>query len=303
MICKRRGFTLIELLVVIAIIAILVALLLPAVQQVREAARKSQCQDHLHNMGIALMNYEGTHKIFPPGRQGCDGITNGPCAVGGPRDRNGMSGFVLILPQLEMKNLHDQFNFEDAPYNQESTWPANNKEGIEARPEIYVCPSDHSKPVVVTSGLNAATGSYAFMHGTLGPSNGISVTMKIDNTGMFMYKVAYRLRDNVDGTSNTIYVGEVTQTHTAESRNLWTQASRHASGLRTAENPPNTKPGQGITTSPGSVPLNGAFSSMHPGGCQFVFGDGKVGFLSENISLQVYRALATRDRGEPNTYH
>ena len=92
---RGRGFTLIELLVVIAIIAILVALLLPAVQQVRAAARKTQCGDHLHNLAIALANYEGTHKLYPPGRQSCDGA----CDTGAAQvyNKNGKSGFIGLF--------------------------------------------------------------------------------------------------------------------------------------------------------------------------------------------------------------
>jgi len=298
----KRGFTLIELLVVIAIIAILVALLLPAVQAVREAARRSQCQDHLHQIGVALMNYEGAHKIFPPGRLGCDGINVGPCIGNSANQRSGMSGFVLLLPQLEQKPLYDQFDFNDTPFNQETTWPAKNKAGIEARPAVYLCPSDVSLESVSTSGLEAATSNYAFMSGTIGPSQGIGTNVKVNNNGMFMYKVPYRIRDLIDGTSNTIFAGEVTGAHTSESQNIWTQATRHLSSLRTADNPVNTRPGTGITTSPYGIALNGAFSSLHPGGCHYVFGDGRVSFLSESLDLATYRALATREGGESLTH-
>ncbi|MEZ6056117.1 MAG: DUF1559 domain-containing protein [Planctomycetaceae bacterium] len=295
---RRRGFTLIELLVVIAIIAILVALLLPAVQSVREAARRSQCQDHLHNIGIALMNYEGTHKIFPPGRLGCDGVTTSPCTAADTNNqRSGMSAFVHLLPMLEMKPLYDQFDFNDTPFNQDSTWPAKNKIGVESRPDVLLCPSDTSQEFFVTNGLNAATGSYAFMSGTRGPSQGIGNNVKYTNNGMFMYKVAFKLRAITDGASNTIFAGEVTKTHVASSLNIWTQAGRHLSTLRTADNPVNTAPGTGVNYSG----ANGAFNSQHPGGCHYVLGDGKVTFLSENMSLTVYRAVATRDGGEPNT--
>ncbi len=76
---RRTGFTLVELLVVIAIIGILVALLLPAVQAAREAARRTQCNNQLKQIGLALDLYEGSYKLYPPGRVGCDGITTGPC--------------------------------------------------------------------------------------------------------------------------------------------------------------------------------------------------------------------------------
>ncbi|WP_296452838.1 DUF1559 domain-containing protein [Rubinisphaera sp.] len=302
----RKGFTLIELLVVIAIIAILVALLLPAVQQAREAARRSQCKNNLKQIGLALANYESTHRIFPPGRLGCDGITAGPCNGNPDYTRVGISGFVMILPQLEESALYDLFDFNDIPYTGYSTtWAAKNEQAIETRPSVYVCASDVSQDSVqITSGsttLDAATGSYAFMHGTLGPSQGIGTNVKINNTGSFMYKTPYTIADITDGLTNTIFVGEVTKAHTDESRNVWSEAGRHQSSLRTADNPVNTPPGTGITTSPYGTPLNGAFSSEHAAGCQYLFGDGHVSFLSENLSLSIYKALATREGNEPNT--
>lgn len=81
-----------------------------------------------------------------------------------------------------------------------------------------------------------------------------------------------------------MFVGEVFESHTPESTNIWAQASRHESSMRTTENPVNTKPGTGITTSPNGIPLFGGFGSRHVGGTQYVFGDGHVDVLSENIS-------------------
>src|SRR5262245_54942628 len=129
----RRAFTLIELLVVIAIIGILIGLLLPAVQKVREAANRMKCANNLKQRALALDNYEGTHGSYPPGRRGCDGITTGPCASvptsGTTPNRAGTSGFVHLLPFLEAQAHYNQFNQADLPWGTYSvTWgtAANN---------------------------------------------------------------------------------------------------------------------------------------------------------------------------------
>lgn len=278
---RVRGFTLIELLVVIAIIAILIALLLPAVQQAREAARRSQCKNNMKQLGLAFANYEEIYKILPPGRLGCDGINTGPCNGNPAYTRVGDSAFVHLLPQLDDKNLWDLYN-------------TNKAQAQAKRPAYFVCPSDTSEPMVG----NLATSSYALVHGTMGPSNGISGNMKVFNTGSFNYKTPYRYADLTDGLSNTMLSGEVMDAHTDKSRNRWSVAGRHEDCLRTTENPPNTPPGTGVTTSPYGIALNGAFGSEHVGGCHFVFGDGHVSFISENISLTIYRGLSTRAGGE-----
>jgi prepilin-type N-terminal cleavage/methylation domain-containing protein len=298
----NRGFTLVELLVVIAIIGILVALLLPAIQAAREASRRTSCTNNLKQIGLAFENYDSTLKTYPPGRMGCDGITSGPCAGNPNPERGGTSAFVPILPYLELKSVWESFDFNDSPWptapGASSGWPATSAQAITFRPPVYVCPSDTSKPSInLTAGSQTyavATGSYALVSGSYGPSQGINDNVKITNNGMFVYKTAYGKKDCLDGLSTTLFVGEVIDSHTNLSSNRWSVAGRHEDSLRNTENPLNTPPGTGITTSPYGIALNGAFASRHPAGANFLFGDAGVTFVSENIDLTVYRALSTR---------
>ena len=292
------AFTLVELLVVIAILGILIALLLPAVQAARESARRGQCSNHLKQIALALANYEGSFKVYPPGRLGCDG--SGPCTQ--DHQRVGTSGLVMLLPYVEQQTLYDQFDFSDGPWAAATTtWIAKNAKAIGQTVATFVCPSDTSKPFTdspPSASAPAATGNYSFVTGTYGPSAGISDNVKWKNNGLFYYQSAHRTADITDGLTGTMFVGEVIETHTGDSSNIWSMAGRHTSCQRSTDNPLNTPPGEGVVVTLYGLAVNGAFASRHPGGAQFAFGDGHVSFLSETIDLITYRALSTRAGGE-----
>src|SRR5262249_41571311 len=153
---RRAGFTLIELLVVIAIIAILIGLLLPAVQKVRDAAARSQCQNNLKQIALGLHNYHDAHKKFPYG-----GITNGPCCG----VQSGPTWTVFILPYIEQDNLYKQYDF---------TVTNENNKNLFVRTQFvptYNCPADLNINKILKpesgpgAGLNYATGSYRAVSG------------------------------------------------------------------------------------------------------------------------------------------
>lgn len=303
----RSGFTLIELLVVIAIIAVLIGLLVPAVQKVREAANRMKCTNNLKQFGLAAHGYQDVNGFFPAGRFGCDG-SGAPCAndAANSVNRGGASGFVALLPFIELDNIHKLIGTTIPtvpwPTTDNNTWRTTNKVSLETRPAVMVCPSDTAQASVTNTGLgptiNAAIGSYAFVTGTNGPSQGISFAVKYDNNGMFVYRNTRRIADITDGTSNTLAIGEVSDGHLGPNVNIWSVGSRHAHSLRTTENPINTPPGTGITYNDAGTRRNGAFMSRHSGGANFLLADSSVRFLSQNIGMTEYRNASTIRGGE-----
>jgi prepilin-type processing-associated H-X9-DG protein len=304
--------------VVIAIIGILIALLLPAVNAAREAARRSSCSNNLKQIGLAIVNYENATKRLPPGRIECDGTySNGASAGAGhpctaknsipDLHRGAPSGFLLILPQLEEQALYDSIEFDAGVWLQTDTsWlTPRNIQAIAVRPAVMVCPSDTSEPFSLDASVGsaheigtnkAATGSYAFCSGMNGAFAGSTKT-KYTNNGLFYYQKPHKTKDCVDGLSKTLFAGEVVEAHKQISSNIWTRALRLVDTLRTTESPLNTPPGQNAPPSGTLGGLNSAFGSNHTGGAQFVFGDGHVQFINDTIDFYLYEALSTRDAG------
>ncbi len=309
----RRGFTLVELLVVIAIIGVLVALLLPAVQAAREAARRAHCINNLKQTGLALANYETTHKEYPPGRLGCDFAGTEDCAGIPDRLRTDASGFVLILPYLEQQALHDVLDpgGEAGAYARLNTpaWQTPEKlAALAQRPSAFVCPSNASEPFLdfddnLGTNINwdpkPATGTYAFVNGINGPSIGPSfLRVKMHNTGPFNYLNGTSIREITDGLTHTYFVGEVRQAHEKGTRNIWSIGMRLLDNLRSTEWPINGPTQRGIAVQLGGLVMNGrvytaGFGSDHPAGTQFLRGDAGVNFVSESVDPLVYNAWAT----------
>lgn len=201
---RRRGFTLIELLVVIAIIAILIALLLPAVQQAREAARRTQCKNHLKQLGLALHNYHDVFNSFVYRKGGTLGYGNTSRLDGNYERRSGM---ISLLPYLDQAPLYNLIQAGDpstsppvppggpAPWN--GTWTVWHKQIPTLR-----CPSD---PGIQTS---RGTSNYAFCMGDFVGAANLSST---NVNGLFAFRTCYGMRDITDGSSNTIMFSERVQ--------------------------------------------------------------------------------------------
>ena len=281
----RRAFTLIELLVVIAIIAVLIALLLPAVQQAREAARRTQCRNNLHQLGLALHNYHDAHSTFPPSS------INAPFQRYGGALDPGHSWMTLILPFIDEASIYNAYNFDikqDAAANLNTV----------AKQVIaqYLCPSCPYYNVKTIYGWNHGGNHYA-------ASGGIYPNYSCDswedmNTdsrygGVFHVDSRTCIRDIRDGTSNTIALGEMIGRADNNSYG-WTRG-RYDAVLRCAGYAANHR----LNTFDANNELGGrTFGSLHEGGAFFCFADGQVRFLSENIDWNAYRALHSRAANE-----
>ncbi len=324
----RRGFTLIELLVVIAIIAILVALLLPAVQQVREAARKSQCQDNLHNIGLGLHNYEGTYQFYPPGR-----VRKDAAFVAGDAWYGGNIGWLpRILPQVEQKPLFDRidWNLGNGSSSTDGHTGVNGQAPDGARRQwvgLFLCPTDPGTgtvPWTDPSGTRqtgqASDGSYASTNyaGCIGPDWRLR-SMSANPRGMFGQNTRIGVRDVLDGTSNTIYAAEIIigfpklsdnddgsgncpatgSKDTSAARqtgNSWFYAYFPQSSMFSTYTGPNSKTWD---CGANSDRVNNAARSLHPGGVQAVMGDNQVRFVSENVDLTVWQNAGHKSDGNP----
>lgn len=294
---QRRGFTLVELLVVIAIIGVLVALLLPAVQAAREAARRSQCSNHLKQLGLGLHNYAVANKEYFPSAA---------------RDNGNLGGhglFSTLLPYIEQQTVYDELTLDGNTYNEPHRF-------TEIPP--YVCPSYPHETLYegqANVNMDGAITTYQGVGGVWyeGVAHSASTLGRLPHNGIFRFNRPVKMAGVTDGLSNTFAMTE------------FVQIDRQAGAVDAnfAAPPGNVRAwilGKTLGDSYGmysfkvikdwplnvqvdrgrdGVPYNYLpFGSHHSGGALFLLGDGSVQFVSETIDFDLYKHLATCNGGE-----
>jgi prepilin-type N-terminal cleavage/methylation domain-containing protein len=267
---RRNAFTLIELLVVIAIIAILIGLLLPAVQKVREASNRSRCQNNLKQMGLAIHNYYDVNNVIPTGSS-WDG--NADLALG----VNAINGFVLMMPFAEQDTFYKLWDFK-LNHNH-----INNRPAARMPLPLMFCPSRRGP----TRNGGWSAGDYALSTGS-GSANSCA---RIDWVGLFNCNTKFRFSDIPDGSSTTFAVGEK---YIAKTGDANTDGPHWRWGFHSHRN--TVSPMNGAPLSPWGNP-DATFGSAHPTGSQFLMADGSVHFIPKTINLILYQQLSNRADG------
>jgi prepilin-type N-terminal cleavage/methylation domain-containing protein/prepilin-type processing-associated H-X9-DG protein len=297
---RKHGFTLVELLVVITIIGILIALLLPAVQAAREAARRMQCSNNLKQVGLAMHNYHSANRTLPIGW-----VAN-IISAGNDPDHTAQ---IELLPYLEQQNV--PYNFKLRQYDQP------NQRSVGTQINAYLCPSDNAAGRKLMNAYSRSNVVVCFGSGGLCGSCSSwtypQPTKDVATDGAFQADISRRMEDFKDGTSNTVAASEeISSTHDSgalDYRGGWTLVV-HGSNYEHYDTPNSSTrdtmyPGTCVAEpdmpcASGSQQMSTwhtAARSKHPGGVNVVFADGHTTFISDVINLAAWRALGARNDG------
>jgi prepilin-type N-terminal cleavage/methylation domain-containing protein/prepilin-type processing-associated H-X9-DG protein len=292
---RRHGFTLIELLVVIAIIAVLIGLLLPAVQKVRDAAARSQCQNNLHQIAIACHAYENANGRFPPGVNLPGADTNPGGWDIAPDSSRWFGLHVALFPYHEQDNLRNSLTLT-VPNPHSVNCVGQNSVGATAVKNL-VCPSDAAMPTPAVGNDGTLYFGLVSYGGNAGTSATTTVGTSSLKNGIFYMNSSIRISDVKDGTSGTLLFGERSRlnlpaTSSSVSLGGWAWCNQFAQEDNTMN---ASEPIEGIALHD----LN-QFGSQHSGGSisNFAFCDGSVKSISKNISIVIFQRIASRNDGK-----